>query len=77
MVSSVFPANSYQYYRVLPFNRIGKGTTYSSVLKVQADDLPSYMTALSLIETNPTNIIIDWANLTNMNYNGGDYPIFY
>jgi hypothetical protein len=55
---------------------MGGSTSYSNVLSVVADAVPTSMTAPTLTIAHPYNITVAWTALTTT-ANGGDLPIFY
>jgi hypothetical protein len=76
IVTTMFPANSEQIYRVLPKNQIGWGQVYSPNLTVICDTFPSAMKIPAAVSIKPKEIIVTWTALVSDAETGRD-PINY
>ncbi len=64
-VTTAFPSNSTQYYRLKAKNNVGLATVPSPVLAVVTDSVPSGMTNITNGTINPTDITITWTELSD------------
>jgi hypothetical protein len=63
-VTTMFPPNTYQLYRVLPLNLVGWGRLYSDVLSVLTDTYPGPVATPISVSVNPKDITVAWTPLT-------------
>lgn len=76
ITDKVFDYSKEIKYRVLPWNGVGKGVTYSSELIIHADTQPIGMNPMFIISVEPYKIVVGWPELSE-DLNGGEEPIYY
>ena len=75
--SNPFPSGSTQRYRVVAKNRVGLGTVPSAELHVTADEVPLRMNSPTRNSVSPTEITIDWTEISADVDTGRDPIVYY
>ena len=75
--TSAFPSGSTQRYRVVAKNRVGLGTVPSAELSVTADEVPIRMNSPTRNSVSPTEITINWTEISADVDTGRDPIVYY